>query len=397
MVAALDGNPGVGFVYGQTQYHGDDDRLHMPGPFDAETFRAAFPSLQAYMYRREAWARGAKYRSLKARVYPADWDFVNQLIFKLGYRGLYLDRVTYHHVYDAKNSLSAQAAADADVTALWAREWGGPQPCADGAHDWASVGLFIDGTLRVPCRRGTCPVEMRQTPDGKATIYPSGFEMVAGGQTLDIEDDPQGGVAKIVMREIRTSYGLDSLPLQAGDTVVDAGAQIGLVSIYLAKRYPGITIYAFEPVPDNYARLVRNLDANGVTNVVAINKALSGDGRLLTLYGDIHTNSGGISAYLTPAPSSNGNGHYEAQSLRLLDFLSERGVERLKLLKMDTEGAEYEILTPDVLARTEYLVGELHTNARLRDAGHDPAALVARSVEALGMEKVRLSVCPIAD
>jgi FkbM family methyltransferase len=397
MVAALDGNPGVGFVYGWTQYHGDEDKLHQPGAFDAEAFRAAFPSLQAYLYRREAWARGAKYRSLKGRLYPADWDFVNQLIFKLGYRGLVLPRVTYHHEYDATHSLTAQAAADPDVNALWAREWAAPQPCADGAHEWASVGLYVDGTLRVPCRRGTCPAELRQTSDGKATVYPSGFEMVAGGQTLDIEDDPQGGVAKIVMREIRTTYGLDNLPLEAGDTVVDAGAQIGLVSIYLAKRYPGITIYAFEPVPDNYTRLVRNLDANGVTNVWPINKALTGDGRLLTLYGDIHTNSGGISAYVTPAPSSNGNGRYEAQSLRLVDFLAERGVETVKLLKIDTEGAEYEILSDNVLLRTVYLVGEFHDSATLRAAGRDPQALALRCAEALGAERVRLSICPIAD
>jgi len=123
MVATLDGNPGVGFVYGWTQYHGDDDKLHQPGPFVAETFRDTFPSLQAFLYRREAWDDGARYRSLKGRLYPADWDFVNQLIFRRNWRGLCLERVTYHHDYDATGSLTAQAAADPEVTALWQKEW----------------------------------------------------------------------------------------------------------------------------------------------------------------------------------------------------------------------------------------------------------------------------------
>lgn len=42
-------------------------------------------------------------------------------------------------------------------------------------------------------------------------------------------------------------YGLDAIPFQPGDCVIDIGAHIGLVSMYLAKRWPFLRIHAFEP------------------------------------------------------------------------------------------------------------------------------------------------------
>src|SRR5262249_55611848 len=71
-----------------------------------------------------------------------------------------------------------------------------------------------------------------------------------------------------------------------GDTMIDVGAHVGTLSIYLAKKFPFIKVYALEPNPLNYACLVRNIELNGVANVIAINKALSGDGRPRTLYTD---------------------------------------------------------------------------------------------------------------
>ena len=46
-------------------------------------------------------------------------------------------------------------------------------------------------------------------------------------------------------------------------------------------------MYAIEPDPLNYACLMRNLELNGVTNVTAINTAVSGDGGNKTLYVDL--------------------------------------------------------------------------------------------------------------
>ena len=84
-----------------------------------------------------------------------------------------------------------------------------------------------------------------------------------------------------------------------GDTVIDVGAHVGVVSIYLAKKFPFIKVYAIEPDPLNYVCLTRNIEANRVTNVFAINKAISGDGRKRTLYVDA-----GESAWATINPGT---------------------------------------------------------------------------------------------
>ena len=57
------------------------------------------------------------------------------------------------------------------------------------------------------------------------------------------------------------------------DVILDAGANIGLFAIRYGKEFPTVPVYCFEPNPRVYKRLVRNLEANGLTNAVAINAA----------------------------------------------------------------------------------------------------------------------------
>jgi hypothetical protein len=53
------------------------------------------------------------------------------------------------------------------------------------------------------------------------------------------------------------------------------------------------------------------------------------------------------------------------------DIFAEHGLERCKLLKIDCEGSEHEILlSTGVLPRVEHLAGEFHINGRLRAQGH---------------------------
>ncbi len=297
------------------------------------------------------------------------------------------DRVTREYWQPALDAIAQRIEEEAARLAVWGVGFEG-RPLCEIAHDWAATGLYDDGVLCVPCRRPGCEAELRHEPDGP--------RLVADGFTMpyDIEDDERGGVAKIVWREIERSYRLDAIDFQPGDVALDIGAHVGLVSIHLAKQHPDITVYAFEPAPDNYARLVRNLGANEVTNVVAVNKALSGSGQDLLLTGDPAVNSGGYSALATP----NGHQTVRVPSMTLQQVFDEYGIERVKLLKVDAEGAEYEILleAPALLARVDHVRGELHSNAKLREMGHTPeklAALVGRFVEP---ERVITHACEIA-
>lgn len=48
-----------------------------------------------------------------------------------------------------------------------------------------------------------------------------------------------------------------------GEVFFDIGANIGLYSLYCAAIHPEVKVYAFEPVAQNYCRLVENIALNG--------------------------------------------------------------------------------------------------------------------------------------
>ena len=265
-------------------------------------------------------------------------------------------------------------------------------------HRWAKVGLRNeDGTCSTPCLDKGCAAELVRRPgikDDAGRVVGQGMPMAVDGMALDIEDDPQGGVAKIMCREAVSTYRLPEIPLQDGDWVVDVGAHVGVASIYLAKKHPGVKVLAIEPVPANYERLVRNIEANGVMGrVIPVPAAVTGDGREVRLWGHPDNNSGGMSAYV---PADGVDVQQETVGSRTLcSLMREQGIERIKLLMMDCEGEEYGILdhgaeTP--LHKVEYLVGEFHSNKLLDKLGNDPQALLATVTAHLGADKVHVSM-----
>lgn len=310
--------------------------------------------------------------------------------FALGYDAA---RVWREHMLPALEAATGAAERERARETRTAARLALRSDCAAG-HDWSPTGVYDDGCLCVPCRRLSCPAEMRITPGGIGAINPTGFDMQINGLALDIEDDPQGGVAKIICREIQKSYDLDSIPFADGDVVLDIGAHVGIVSIYLAKRYPMLKIYAFEPVPENFARLERNLKANGVANVTAVNQAISADGRPLTLAVGLSQNSGGSSAFL-----ANGHAGVVVDSLTLREVFTQYGIDRVRLLKIDCEGAEHEILRTStaLLERVDYLRGEFHDSHRLRALGYQAADLIALCETVISKDHVRAHICQIAD
>jgi hypothetical protein len=68
-----------------------------------------------------------------------------------------------------------------------------------------------------------------------------------------------------------------------GDVVIDAGANIGLFSVWLARRHPGCRILAYEPFAENYRFLRQNIDAARLNCVEPYNAALGGVSALGTM------------------------------------------------------------------------------------------------------------------
>ena len=171
-------------------------------------------------------------------------------------------------------------------------------------------------------------------------------------------------------------YGTRRIPFQAGDVVIDIGANIGIFSIYLAVLHPEITIYSFEPSAVNYHHLLKGIEMNGVTNIRPFQLALTDDARNIWISLN-EDNSGGACMY---APIS---GHCNiSRSMRLDDVISENKIEKVKMLKCDCEGAEYEIFKDfKQWDKIEHFGGEIHPFKKNSKYDYDLAALVLSKLD----------------
>lgn len=257
-------------------------------------------------------------------------------------------------------------------------------------HTWAPFGHQTTGGIVAPCQIPDCPAEI--CLNGVQTIYPTGAPLTIDGITLTIEDDPNGGVRHAIAGEITTVYRLDELTFEPGDIVIDIGAHVGVVSCYLAKKWPQIQVYAFEPIAANYRRLLRNIEQNGPTNIVALNYAITADGRPIELSGDSDTNTGHYSAY-----AAQGTQCETVPSIPLPVFLDQHDITSVALLKLDCEGAEHEILhgMRQTLGLVHAIAMEVHENAQLIAEYGAGAALV--EFARINVPWVRASVIPIPD
>jgi FkbM family methyltransferase len=130
--------------------------------------------------------------------------------------------------------------------------------------------------------------------------------------------------------------------LSQGAVVVDVGANLGFMSgIFSVLTGLGGRVHSFEPSPAVYSKLLKVIVANDYPNVSAYNMGCGKeDGSLI-----LHSPSSSGCATLRPHAGLEAKTQ-ETQTVRIVkldDFLGPK-LERLDLLKIDTEGYEDEVL-----------------------------------------------------
>ncbi|MGH9378491.1 MAG: FkbM family methyltransferase [Terriglobia bacterium] len=127
--------------------------------------------------------------------------------------------------------------------------------------------------------------------------------------------------------------------LREGDTFFDIGANIGYYSVIAAARVgPRGKVFAFEPEPENFHLLRKNVEANSLTNVHTVCRAVSsswGTGRLF-LSG---ANRGDHRLY-DPGEQRR---EMPVQCIYLDSFVAASGA-RVDFVKMDVQGSETKVL-----------------------------------------------------
>jgi len=133
--------------------------------------------------------------------------------------------------------------------------------------------------------------------------------------------------------------------ISSSDVVVDAGANVGIFTLLVAKKAK--LVIAVEPQPENFENLRRNVRLNRARNVILINKALS------NYVDDGFICGRGLSAALS----------YEGASIKVTtidEMIKKFGLDGFDVLKMDIEGEELKTLNGDFLRNVRELMVECH-------------------------------------
>ena len=223
-------------------------------------------------------------------------------------------------------------------------------------------------------------------------------ELHVGGHRLLLGDVDGSVAVEVVAGEVgEGAYDFRDIELEPGDTVLDVGAHIGVVSIYLAKEHPDVTILAFEPVPRVFELLTANLRRNRVHNVIAFNLAVTADGRDIDLVSHPGSNTGGGTAFVEQLDLAE-HERVTVASTTLDRIMDEHHVTRCPLLKIDIEGGEYEVLYgAECLPRIANIRGEFHENRYLLGRGYSMDALLEHCDTVIGPGRTRFTRCFMPD
>jgi FkbM family methyltransferase len=143
------------------------------------------------------------------------------------------------------------------------------------------------------------------------------------------------------------------------DVIIDAGANVGLFSIWIARQAPQCRVVALEPFEENFSYLQKNLSAARVQRATAYQTALgerSGWGQMvaqgprsldhqLVLDGDARL------------------GEKRVRVISLPDLIEQVGAQRIAFLKVDIEGAESVVFSnvkSSTMSRIDHVAIEYH-------------------------------------
>lgn len=148
--------------------------------------------------------------------------------------------------------------------------------------------------------------------------------------------------------------------VQDGWTVVDIGGGIGDYTIFAAYGRPNARVLAFEPFPESFQLLRENLSLNQIKNVEIFSQAVSSQENTLQFSAP---SSDPLSVQTAHGLLASAGDAQQVTAVSLASIINGPAGGRIDLLKLDCEGAEYDILlnsTPDVLNKIDRIVMEYH-------------------------------------
>jgi FkbM family methyltransferase len=149
--------------------------------------------------------------------------------------------------------------------------------------------------------------------------------------------------------------------------IIDAGANVGYTSIYLAEKFPHSKVYSIEPDKGNFEQLTKNLEINDLKGVVTpMRMALHGTAGLNLLTKDDFRDGKDWAITIEETKHSS-----DLQSISVGEILKKFNLTHLDILKIDIEGAERFLFTEDCdleyLKKTSCIIIEIHDEFNCRE------------------------------
>jgi FkbM family methyltransferase len=149
-------------------------------------------------------------------------------------------------------------------------------------------------------------------------------------------------------------------------SIIDAGANIGLTTIYLKQCFTDAKVILIEPEHDTFIRLVNNIELNKISNTIKLNKGLWFENT--TLYFDrSFRDKEDWSVRLSKEKKSENS----ISTVTINELMLTENLEYIDLLKIDIEGAEKELFLVEReklgwLKKTKILALEIHDEINVR-------------------------------
>ncbi len=149
------------------------------------------------------------------------------------------------------------------------------------------------------------------------------------------------------------------LSLPSNPLVVDIGGYIGDFSLYAVKYLNARQVIVYEPTAENFVLLTQNVQSNGYADRITAVNAAVGSSDEMTLNVQVQENN-----------EIHASAHWykdaekrATRSVTLPDVFEIHRIDSIDLLKVDCEGAEYQVFsaTPDdVFTRIRNIAFEFH-------------------------------------
>jgi FkbM family methyltransferase len=163
--------------------------------------------------------------------------------------------------------------------------------------------------------------------------------------------------------------------------IVDCGSNIGLSVLYFKILYPASGIIAFEPNPDNFRLLKKNVEQNGFSDITLHACALGKEEGICKLF---NYDKGSLNTSIYPSDAE--SAFVRVPMKKLSSFMQ----DKIDFMKMDVEGAEgdiiHELAEAVKLEWIKEIRVELHAKSSLSEdelsliLKNDGFALIARKL-----------------